>query len=231
MSDSKIDYVNPFGLVAKNYKSGLDAIVASIGSGGPGTVDMDTFNSAVYTYLTSIYTNVATDLQGEEALRAIINNSINGFLDNGSSSPYLQNLLKTPPNTLSNQFDRLFDASAPAAALRGNRSRHQLILSVGEASVDYWIKEISTGGAWSPYLSGDKGIDTAAMPFYTDAAMFGAYFSFYQNNANDSEAVVSSTISALAGSLAVGAGKVVFGWVPKCRPANCDCSGVSSVWI
>lgn len=45
--------------------------------------------------------------------------------------------------------------------------------------------------------------------------MFGSQFNFYQNNATDSEAVGFALYTALGGALVVGAGKVIFGWVPK----------------
>lgn len=222
MSDSTIDHVKSYAAVAQRHKDGLDAIITSIGTGGPGTVTIDDLMNAVYDYLESVYTDIGADPQGEESIRALIANAINGYLNNGSSSPYLKNLQRVPPLDLSNQFDRLFDATRAIRQLKSNTSRQQITLAIGEANVEYWLNQMSTSGDWTNYMTGDGAINVAAMPYWTDAAMFGTQFDYYQNNATDSQAVGSVIISSLAGSLVVGAGKVVFGWAPK--PVKIDTS-------
>ncbi|MBI1289339.1 MAG: hypothetical protein GC178_17360 [Flavobacteriales bacterium] len=214
MSDSKIDYLNPYATLAQQHKDGLDAIITSIGTGGPGTVSLDDLVDAVYDYLTTVYTQL-TSPEGENTTRTTIINAINGYLDNGGSSPYLRTLQSGPVALLSNQFDRMFDASRAAQHLKGNAGRRQMVIALGQADAEYWGNQIDTSGSWIAYMSTNSAIDLASLPFWVDAAMFGAQFDYYQVNATDSMSTSLVYVSALTGSLAVAAGKVVFGWVPK----------------
>ena len=233
MSDSKIDYLNPYATLAQQHKDGLDAIITSIGTGGPGTVSLDDLVDAVYDYLTTVYTQL-TSPEGENTTRTTIINAINGYLDNGGSSPYLGILQRVPAASLGNLFDRMFDSSSAARHLKGNAGRQQMVIAIGQADAEYWGNQIATVGSWVAYMSSNTAIDMASMPFWVDAAMFGAQFDYYQVNATDSMSTSLVYISALTGSLAVAAGKMVFGWVPKNVGAanepiivseDCDCNG------
>ncbi|MBI1286676.1 MAG: hypothetical protein GC178_03775 [Flavobacteriales bacterium] len=235
MSDSKIDYVNPYATLAQQHKDGLDAIITSIGAGGPGSVTIDDLIDAVYDYMSTVYTELSS-AEGENTTRASIANAINGYIDNGGSSPFLSSLQRVPAVSLGNQFDRLFDASGAASHLKGNAGRLQMVLALGEADAEYWGDQIATSGSWSPYLTTNSAIDTSNIPYWVDAAMFGAQFDYYQVNATDSMSTSLVFLSALIGSLAVVAGKVVFGWVPKnvgilgssVRIEECNCNGGGS---
>ena len=237
MSDSKIDYLNPYATLAQQHKDGLDAIITSIGTGGPGTVTLDDLVDAVYSYLSSVYTQLAST-EGENTTRTTIINAINGYLDNGGSSPYLGILQRVPAASLGNLFDRMFDSSSAARHLKGNAGRQQMVIAIGQADAEYWGNQIATVGSWVAYMSSNTAIDMASMPFWVDAAMFGAQFDYYQVNATDSMSTSLVYISALTGSLAVAAGKVVFGWVPKNVGASngpvmvsedCDCNGGAKI--
>lgn len=218
MSDSKIDYVNPYSKLAQQYQDGLDAIITDIGTGGPGTVTVDQLVESVMQYVQVLF-DIDHTAEGDAGVRALVANAINGYLDNGGSSPFLKVLQAVPPVALGNQFDRLFDASRAARVLRGNAGRQQLTIALGQADAQYWAAQIATTGSWVAYMSGNEAIDTASVPYWTDAAMFGAQFDYYQVNGTDSKAVSMVYASAIAGALAVSAGKMVFGWVPK----KCKC--------
>lgn len=215
MSDSKIDYINPYSKLAQQYQAGLDAIITDIGTGGPGTVTINQLTEAVYDYIVSVFTDLGSSPEGEASVKAMVANAINGYLDNGGSSPFLSVLQAVPPVALGNQFDRLFDASRAARVLRGNAGRQQMTIALGQADAQYWGTQIATTGSWVAYMSGNEAIDTASVPYWTDAAMFGAQFDYYQVNGTDARATSMVFASALTGALAVSAGKMVFGWVPK----------------
>jgi|GEM_PF-4898828 len=214
MSDSRIDYVNPYSKLAQQYQDGLDAIITDIGTGGPGTVTVDQLIESVMHYVQALF-DIDHTADGDAGVRALVANAINGYLDNGGSSPFLKVLQAIPPVALGNQFDRLFDASRAARVLRGNAGRQQLTIALGQADAQYWAAQIATTGSWVAYMSGNEAIDTASVPYWTDAAMFGAQFDYYQVNGTDSKAVSMVYASAIAGALAVSAGKMVFGWVPN----------------
>ena len=222
---STIDFVSPYGAIAQRQKDGLDAILVSIGAGGPTTVTVDDLMDAVYAYLVSVYTTIGTNPQGEESVRATIANAINGYIQNGGASPYLRQLQSVPVTTLITKFDRMADAMVAAPVLKGNASRAQMVLAIGQADAEYWGAQIASAvNPWASYMFTNAAVNYSSVPYWTDAAMFGAHFDYYQVDATDSNASTSVIISALAGSLVVAAGKVVFGWVPKVgskiRPVN-----------
>lgn len=207
---STLDFVSPYGAIAQRHKDGLDAI------------------------LVSVYTSIGTNPQGEESVRATIANAINGYIQNGGASPYLHQLQSVPVTTLITMFDRMADAMVAAPVLKGNASRAQMVLAIGQADAEYWGTQIAAPvNPWASYMSSNAALNYSSVPYWTDAAMFGAHFDFYQDNANDSNATASVIISALAGSLVVAAGKVVFGWVPKIfgmQEDKCGCDS-SPMWI
>lgn len=221
---STLDFVSPYGAIAQRHKDGLDAILVSIGAGGPTTVTVDDLINAVYAYLVSVYTSIGTNPQGEESVRATIANAINGYIQNGGASPYLRQLQSVPVTTLITKFDRMADAMVAAPVLKGNASRAQMVLAIGQADAEYWGTQIAAAvNPWASYMFTNAAVNYSSVPYWTDAAMFGAHFDYYQLDATDSNASTAVIISALAGSLVVSAGKVVFGWVPKFQ----DWEGVS----
>lgn len=167
------------------------------------------------TIVASVYTSLVSSPEGIASVQAMIANAINGYLDHGGSSSNLQQLLTVPTTNLENLFGRLSSSSGAASRLKGNTGRYQMELAMGEASVFYWRNQIDTTGSWAAYMSGNVAIDYASMPYWADAAMFGAQFTYNQVNGTDAAATSMVFSSTLIGSLAVGAGKVVFGWVPK----------------
>ena len=231
---STIDFVSPYGAIAQRHKDGLDAILVSIGAGGPGTVTVDDLMDAVYAYLVSVYTTIGTNPQGEESVRATIANAINGYIQNGGASPYLRQLQSIPVTTLISKFDRMADAMVAAPVLKGNAARAQMVLAIGQADAEYWGTQIAAAvNPWVSYMFSNAAINYSSVPYWTDAAMFGAHFDYYQVDATDSNASTAVIISALAGSLVVSAGKVVFGWVPKISGMQGDKCGCDSspMWI
>ena len=218
MATSQIDYINPYAGIAQQHKDGLDYVINCIGgvssSAGAGGPTAEQLVNCVYAYVSSVYTEVVGTL-AEQNLKGIIANAINGYIDGGGSSPYLSGLRSVPVTDLGKYFERKDESVGASARLKGSRSRNQMVLAIGRANAEYWSAEIGKAGSWSAYLTGNDAIDVANIPYSVDAAMFGAAFDYGQVNANDSEAVSSTVITALAGSIVVGAGKVIFGWVAK----------------
>lgn len=207
--------MNPYTTLAKQHMYGLNAIITSIGAGGPATVTLDKLTKAVYDYISSVYTDFATNPKLEADAYAAIANAINGYMANGESSPYLGPLLSVPVASLSSQFDKIFDASKTASTIKITAESQQMVVAIGKVDVEHWRNQIAAKGPWTPYLNGNAAIDTATIPFWTDAAMFGAMTSLGQLKSTDARAATPVFPIALIGSLVLAAGKVVFGWVPN----------------
>jgi len=228
MSNLTTDYINPYSNVALLYKRGMDYIINSL-SGPPSSslvtppsdFTAEKLIDCVCKYLFSI-TNTDTadpsNLLKVTSVKVAVTNALNGYLDKGDLALIVSKGLNlVPVQSIGSYFDRLDQAIQASDTIRSNRSRGQLAISIGRSSYDYWISQVKNieTTPWSIYFDGNVAIDMANIPFWVSASMFGSQFNFYQNNANDSEAVSFALYTALGGALVVGAGKVIFGWVSK----------------
>lgn len=242
MSNKTTDYINPYKPVATLYKNGLDYIITCMTTSSSSSscdcdcsdVTVEKLINCVCAYLFSIKDidpNDPDNLLYVTNIRVTVANAVNGYLDKGSAAiGTLRGLETVPVKDINAYFDRLDQSVGDSSIIKGSKSNQQLVLSIGRASYEYWTLKISDKfSPWAVYLDGNVAIDTANIPYWVSAAMFGSQFNFWQDNATDSEAVTSALYTALGGALVVGAGKVIFGWVPK---EDCGCNkleGISSV--
>jgi hypothetical protein len=96
-----------------------------------------------------------------------------------------------------------------------------IAVSVGMNNYAYWIDKIKNGeGLWTEYLDTLEGIK-ADIPFYVNAAIEGALMG-YSAKYQGCECITGiDMLFAVGGSLALGAGKVIFKWMPV-KNENCN---------
>lgn len=229
MSNKTTDYINPYKPVATLYKNGLDYIITCMTTSSSSSscdcdcsdVTVDKLIQCVCSYLFLIRDIDPLDPSNLEAvinIRVAVTNAVNGYLDKGNMAlGNLSGLESVPVKNIGAYFDRLDQSIGDSQIIRSEKNNQQLVLSIGRASYEYWRSQI--GGAvvspWKIYFDGNTAIDTASIPYWVSAAMFGSQYNFWQDNASDSEAVASTFYGSLGGALVVGAGKVIFGWVAK----------------
>ncbi len=205
------DYVNPYSALAQYHKDGLDYIITN----WDNTKTAEDLVNFVYDYLVTVYTELGSAVSFELIFKGIIANTINGYLNYGEGiNPELRG---EPVQYLNLYFERLEDSINTAATTKSPQSNNQFALTFGKASNEYWKTQVDNSATsnWTTYLTGNVATDLNDIPYWVSAAMFGSRYCFDPINSNSGEAVGSITITTLAGSLVVSAGKVLLKWVPK----------------
>lgn len=222
---STIDFVNPYEQIAQQHKAGLDYVVQCVGTSSSSSSgnccdegpSVQQLISCTVAYLKGVYS--IDDQFMEVALRTALTNTVNGYLDGVALLAISElGIQSVPVGSIGGQFDRLEQGSRAASSINGNQASNQLALAIGKANYEYWRGQVRGGVGpkyWSAYMDGNQAIDTASIPYWVEAAMAGSSFGFRQLKAGDSIAAASHTLSALGGSIVVGAGKVMFGWIPN----------------
>lgn len=223
MSKSTIDYVNPSLNIGKLHKEGLSYVVNCMGtSSSSSSVMMDCDGEEMVQQLincTVSYLKGALsmnlDITEENSLKTTLANAVNGYLDGGTSGSY-SNYLSVPVDSMPAMFYRVKQQLNASAHLKGNTTYKQATLEIAESNYNYWRAEINSAASpWQNFFSGNLAIDLSNIPFWVSAAAFGANFNMDQINSWDSRSIDGNQITYLGGSIVVGAGILMFKWVPK----------------
>ena len=95
--------------------------------------------------------------------------------------------------------------------------------SVGIANYNYWMTAIAdTESGWQRYFNSNAAVNIANVPFWVSATMQATLYFCFKGNYFTGEAEPPKMagpdfVTALTASLAVGAGKVIYGWVQKLK--------------
>lgn len=221
--------INPYPLIGKQFKTGLDAIIAAL----PGSPTITDLVAQVYNYIKPLYYPSIT-LSQQVELESVIYTAINSYMNAGINGMYsgsqasLANMLIGPSfiNTLTVDTldDRVLDVEDNIT--KNNLSFDQqspLLLAtvIGATSYTYWLAQIALGGAsaWTAYLTPALSSAKANVPFWTassmEGALIGARISPRGLISPTTDIVSVEIISALTMALTINTGKVVFQWVPR----------------
>lgn len=219
MNKQTIDLVNPFANIAMLHREGLDYVVDQLTPPEP-LEDEPTpqlLIEIVLSYLEDVY-GFDGDTNTSTGVEAALANAVNRYLDGSIvRTADILGLSSIPVNSLGAHIERLEQQTKAARFINGRAAGAQLSLAVAKANFEYWREKINEEplGTWEPYLDGNKAIDMASVPYLVEAAIIGASAGFGQIKGTDGGAVLSYALTALGGSIVVGAGKLIFGWVPK----------------
>lgn len=166
---------------------------------------------------------------------------INAYIDRalGATIPYNPeqiNLIKmmigprssslTPINTLDKWLTNIQDNIPKANLDIEEQTPLLLAIEAGNTIHTYWTTTVGTPGNWAGLgtFSADDFKNYDNISLWTVSCMEGALIG---GNATRKGLIAPSTditsvniISALIGALAIGAGKVLFGWVPEIQPKH-----------
>ncbi|MDZ4665881.1 MAG: hypothetical protein SGJ15_13460 [Bacteroidota bacterium] len=227
---------NPYPLIGTQLTSGLDAIVTA----APTTVD--DLVDEIFTYVSGIYYSgggglvpIATEIE----IKSVAYNIINAYNNNPQTASLgftrqqsiiidmllgCKTICKTPVNALNVWFEDIQD-NITKADLNIDSQTPLLLAAVSGTSVySYWITKVGTPGGWSAYFETDAYKNYINVPIWTTACIEGALIGSHASPKgliSPTTNITSVTIiSALIGALAIGAGKVIFGWVPRIQPGE-----------
>lgn len=228
---------NPYPQIGTELTAGLTAIAS-----GTTISTIDDLVAAIYAYIQPIYypsSTVPKDLEIE--IKASVYNIANAYNNNpetaslyyGPKQSYFIDLMLgerttnlTPINALDNWLADIEDNITKNNL--GIASQTPLLLATenGRSVYSYWKTQVDSGTTpWGPYFgSSVPDRNYINIPLWTAACMegtlIGAQATAQGMIAPTTEIVSTNIICALIGGLTIGAGKVIFKWVPRLQPMN-----------
>ncbi len=219
--------INPYSSIGGLHTDGLDAVIADY------TSSPDNLNTLICTYIKGVFaykTSSVPVLEDVElssiftiAQNAYINNEISGL---SSQQSMFINLLvngikNIPPLDIPQYIADIEDNISKSSLCQKGKMPLFFATSIGLANYNYWMAAIAdTGSDWQTYFNSNAAVNIANVPNWVSAAIQATlYFcfkgSYFTGEGEPPKMAGPDFVTALTASLAVGAGKVIYGWVPK----------------
>lgn len=233
---------NPYPALQDQLIKGLDTIGSKLNTSST----VDDLANEIYNYIQPLYyPNASQALQIE--IKSVVYNLINAYNNKALgvtvkySDKQMQFVsymlgLSTTNNTPINAIDRWLQNVENSISESGMtlESQTPLLLSVemGKTMYAYWVSKINAPEKWAQFLQKPAQMDYVNVPNWTAAGIAG---SLIGANATEKGLIAPTTdivsvniVSALIGALTIGAGKVIFKWVPDIQPRelNTDSQGI-----
>lgn len=223
---------NPYSPIGEQLSKGLDFIAQKLKADST----IDEFAQAIYDYIQPLYYPTANK-QVEIEIKSVVYNIINAYNNKalGTTIPYNEQQM----NFIFMMLGEITNDRIPINAIKmwlldieNNISKSglnleeqtPLLLSIeaGKSIYDYWVSKTETPGDWSNFFQTPKALNYINIPFWLTACINGTLIgaNTSQNGLVAPSTDITSTniISSLIGALSIGAGKVVFKWVPEIQP-------------
>lgn len=231
--------INPYPLLGTQLIAGMDAIATSMSP----TSTVDDLVNVIYNYIQPIYypapSSGVVPTQIEIEIKSVVYNVINVYNNNPSTSSlmygpkqsYFIDLLLglkttncTPINSINTWLLDIEDNIAKSDLQLAAQTPLFFATVEGKSIYAYWVAKTATPGPWAPFFQTPNAANYANIPLWTTAciegALIGAQATFRGLIAPTTEIVSVNMISALIGALAIGAGKVIFKFVPRVQPTS-----------
>lgn len=239
---------NPYPELGDKLIAGLDKVAASL----TPTSSVEDFANAIFNYIQPIFYPASapgvSPPQIDIELKSVIYNIINAYSSKGIENlPWTEQQVNficmllgskttttTPVNALAVWLKDIQD-NIPEVDL-SIEEQSSLLFGTGAGLViyNYWIGKVATPGEWNKFFDAREPHNFANIPIWTAACIEGALIGA---NASQKGLIAPSTdivsvqiVSALIGAITIGAGKVIFKWVPEITPRELttDASGYMS---
>ncbi|HXB41893.1 MAG TPA: hypothetical protein VNZ49_15230 [Bacteroidia bacterium] len=230
---------NPYPALAGQLAKGLDSISAALNP----TSTVDDLVNAIYNFIQPLYYPATAATPVPEALqieiKSVAYNMINAYNNKalGGTIIYDDEQMKfigmllglnttnnTPINALNSWLLDIEDNISEADLSLDAQTPLLLTTETGKAVYAYWVSKVATPGTWAPFFQNQAPLNYANIPNWVAACMAGTLIGA---NASQKGLIAPTTditsvniISALIGALAIGAGKVIFHWVPNIQPKD-----------
>ena len=222
--------VNPYPEIGTELEAGLNAIVAAAPTNIAGLV------TAIYGYIQPIYypgTSVPKAIEVE--LKSVVYNMINAYNNKAihGSISYNSDQLNIirmmlglnssntiPINALENWLADIEDNISKTNLSIDEQTPLLLAIECAKSVNIYWKTEVDNAMSnWGPYFETESYKNYVNISLWTVACIEGALLG---GNASTKGLIAPTTeitsvniVSALIGALTIGAGKIIFKWVPR----------------
>lgn len=222
---------NPYPLIGGQLIKGMDEIAKALNSNSTE----EELAEIIYKYIQKIYYSQATT-QLELEIKSIVFNIINsynnqrvlGTMFNFHQMVFVDMLLgetttdNTPINALGAWLTDIEDNVVSSNLSTDQITPLMLGVESGKNIYEYWLKKVNDPGDWKKFFQPELSQNYINIPFWLtsciEGALVGSSCSERGLIAPTTDIVTVEIVSALIGSLTLGAGKVIFNWVPRIQP-------------
>ncbi|HXB40336.1 MAG TPA: hypothetical protein VNZ49_07315 [Bacteroidia bacterium] len=234
---------NPYPQIGTELIAGMDSIASAL---TPASTVDDLVN-AIYSYIQPIYYPLPTvPKQIEIEIKSVAYHIINAYNNKAlwtsmKFSSQQMNFIcmmlggitdyKTPINAINSWLLDNEDNITKANLSIDDQVPLLLGIQEGKSIYKYWITKTAAPGTWAPFFETAESHNYANVPHWLVACMEGGLI----GSNTSPNGLISPTIdivsvdiiSSLIGALAIGAGKVIFKWVPRIQPYQIVSAGVN----
>jgi len=227
--------LNPYKGLTTILTGGMDRVAQQL------TIQstVDDLVDEVYGYIQPIFYNVTPvpeqlKIQIKSVAYNVINAYNNGMLRSGlieyntsqmnfcSMMIGYNTTVLSPVNAMRSWIEDIEDNITKADFIISEQTPLLLGTLTGTELYDYWDTKVSTPGDWSTFFQTNSSENYANIPHWTSAGMEGALIGANTSPLGlispDTELISTDIVSAIIGAITVGAGKVIFKWIPRIQP-------------
>lgn len=227
---------NPYPMIGAQLTEGLNSISGNL----KPTSTVEDFVNEIYKYIQPIYyPNTGTvPKQLEIELKSVIYNIINAYINNtidelgfnNQQINFIDMMIgedtteSTPVNALNSWFKDIENNITEAKLNIEHQTPLLLAINCGISVNDYWNLRIQKPEKWDQFFQKPEALNYLNLPFWASACMEGALIGSNTSCkgliAPTTDIISVDIISALIGALTIGAGKVIFKWLPRIQPLS-----------
>lgn len=230
---------NPYPQIGEQLAKGLEFLATNL----KPTSTVDEFADAIYKFVQPIYYPAPVSKQIEIEIKSVVFNMINAYNNKFIESSFIpgeqpmygvqqMNIImmmigenttdKTPIDALGSWLLDVQDSISQAGLSISGQTPLLLASTCGINVYNYWVNQTKNPTTWEPFFQKNNAINYANVPFWVAACIEGALLGASATRtgliAPTTDIVSVNIISALIGALTIGAGKVIFKWVPRIQP-------------
>lgn len=227
--------INPYQGLDTIFTNGMNSIASQL----TAQSTVDDLVDEIYSYIQPIFYNLTAvpeqlKIQIKSVAYNVINAYNNGMLRSGlieytTGQMNFCSLLigfntttLIPVNSMKSWIEDIEDNITKGSMTLSEQTPLLLGALVGKLLNDYWNTKVTTPGNWSTFFQTGSSENYANIPKWTSAgiegALIGANTSPLGLLSPDTEIISTNIISAVIGALSIGAGKVIFKWIPRIQP-------------
>lgn len=231
---------NPYPEIGTQLTTGLDAIATNLTVLGSASVDE--LVNEVYSYVQGIYYpsgGGTLPKQTEVEIKSVAYNIVNSYNNKALGNTLTYNAeqtniinmmvgLNTTNNTPINALDKwildIEDNISKADMTIDEQTPLLLAIECAKSINTYWETKVTTPGDWATFFDATSMKNYINISLWTEACIEGVLIGANASQkgliAPTTDIISVNIVSALIGALVIGAGKVIFKWVPRIQPVQ-----------
>jgi len=220
-----IVFYNPYNVLAQQFKDGLDAIGATLPVAPPPPA-VDELITEIIDYVGPLYGDITPIFNLE--LSIVMSESINGYINSAAGSPVqydrrqqefifqlLESIKGIPMVNVNGRIENIEENVATSGLSSELQAPLLMAAAMGKAATTYWLAQ-SDGSPWVPFLSEDANVLAFLVSATMEGTLIGAKLMTLKGTAIDNVSKSGvNAISALASTLVISSGKVLYNWQPR----------------